>query len=100
MRKDIGRGGWVGNLAWCSPCDGEACSQNELQSSHAGSLFEIEAKSGPQRLSVGGDLSAFFEDRLQVKVAGIGDMCGPGRYTSEIGWWDMRSVISGSNGLW
>ena len=51
-------------------------------------------------MSVGGDLSAFFEDRLQVKVAGIGDMCGPGRYTSEIGWWDMRSVISGSNGLW
>jgi hypothetical protein len=51
-------------------------------------------------MSVGEDLSAFFKDRFQVEVAGIGDMCGGGRYACEIGWWDMRSVISGSNGLW
>ena len=59
-------------------------AENEQQSSHAGLWLEIEAKSRSRRMSVREDLSALLKDRFQVEVAGIGNVCRPGRYTCEI----------------
>ena len=63
--------------------DAEANDQNDARSSQAGRGLETGMKSRLRGLSVRGELSAHFKDSFQVEVAGIGDMCGPGRRASE-----------------
>ncbi len=47
----------------------------------AGSTQKNEIKIA--MLSVRGEFSAHFKDSFQVEVAGIGDMCKPGRRAGE-----------------
>jgi hypothetical protein len=42
-----------------------------------------KAKSRLQMSSVRGELAAHFKESFQVEVAGIGDMCKPGRRAGE-----------------